>query len=145
MPQLAHAHAAIAMHTLLVGVNKLVGVTSLATGSDQLFATEVLNVGGALHVVVPCSRYEETFDDHDRGSYRSLLAAAAQVRTLPFEEPSEKAFYAAGRAVVDASDWLCAVWDGQPAVGLGGSADVVAYAREQGKHVEVLWPTGLTR
>ncbi|MGH3922682.1 MAG: hypothetical protein ACRDTT_07425, partial [Pseudonocardiaceae bacterium] len=30
------------------------GVTSLAAGSDQLFAIEVLAAGGQLHAVLPC-------------------------------------------------------------------------------------------
>ena len=36
-----------------------------------------------------------------------------------------------GRAVVDCSSVLVAVWDGQPSRGLSGTADVVAYARER--------------
>jgi len=67
------------------------------------------------------------------------------VDTLAFREPSEEAFFAAGKAVVDACDWLIAVWDGEPARGLGGSADVVAYARNQGRRVDVIWPEGLFR
>jgi len=42
---------------------------------------------------------------------------------------------AASRLMVDAADELFAVWDGQPARGHGGTADVVAYARERGKPV----------
>jgi hypothetical protein len=38
----------------------------------------------------------------------------------------------AGRVVVDRSSVLVAAWDGQPSRGLGGTADVVAYARERG-------------
>jgi hypothetical protein len=51
---------------------------------------------------------------------------------------------AGGRAVVDRSDVLMAVWDGQPARGLAGTADVGAYARERGVPVEVIWPEGAT-
>ena len=40
---------------------------------------------------------------------------------------------------------LVAVWDGQPARGLGGTADVVAYARQRGVPMEVIWPQGATR
>jgi hypothetical protein len=51
-----------------------------------------------------------------------------------------------GRAVGDRSNVLVAVWDGQPARGLGGTADVVvAYARERGVLVQVIWPEGATR
>jgi hypothetical protein len=46
---------------------------------------------------------------------------------------------------VDRSSVLVAVWDGQPARGLGGTADVVAYARQRGVPMEVIWPRGATR
>lgn len=38
-----------------------------------------------------------------------------------------------------------AVWDGQAARAYGGTADVVAYAREHGTPVQVIWPHGAER
>jgi len=40
---------------------------------------------------------------------------------------------------------MFAVWDGKPADGLGGTADVVGYARERAIPVQVFWPAGLER
>jgi hypothetical protein len=37
-----------------------------------------------------------------------------------------------GKVVVDRAEVLIAVWDGLPARGLGGTADVVAYAGSAG-------------
>ena len=51
----------------------------------------------------------------------------------------------AGKVVVDRSSVLLAVWDGQPSRGLGGTADVVAYARQRGVPVTVIWPEGASR
>jgi hypothetical protein len=120
--------------------------TSLAAGADQLFAIELLRNGGRLHVIVPSRNYEHTFStDADLALYRSLLEAADTVTRLAFEEPSEAAFLAAGKAVVDNSEMLVAVWDGKPARGLGGTADVVRYARETGKAVIIAWPDGVGR
>jgi hypothetical protein len=42
-------------------------------------------------------------------------------------------------------DRLVAVWDGLPARGVGGTAEVVADARELGLPVEVVWPAGAWR
>lgn len=42
-------------------------------------------------------------------------------------------------------DELIAVWDGKPARGYGGTADVVAYAERTGVPVRVLWPEGASR
>jgi hypothetical protein len=64
---------------------------------------------------------------------------------LEFDEPTEEAFWAAGQRVVEESEQLIAVWDGRPAGGLGGTADVVAYAQKLGKNVLVIWPTGARR
>lgn len=123
----------------------LVGVCSLAAGADQLFARAVLNAGGALHVVVPCEKYEETFQGADLAAFHDLLRQAEQVETLPHREPTEEAFDAAGRRVVDLCDVLVAVWDGEPARGLGGTADIVDYARSAGREVVVIWPPGVRR
>ena len=53
--------------------------------------------------------------------------------------------WAAGKAIAERSDLVLAVWDGRPAGGLGGTADVVKYARERGTTVAVIWPDGCAR
>lgn len=124
----------------------LSAATSLAAGADQLVAAELLHAGGLLHVIVPSRSYELTFDtNEDLASFRSLLEAAQTVITLDYREPSEEAFLAAGRRVVDACETLIAIWDGKAARGLGGTADVVRYARDTGKAVTIVWPDGISR
>lgn len=123
----------------------VVGVTSLAADADQLFATTVLNAGGSLHVVVPASRYETTFDVDGLREFRQLLEGASEVENLPYGAPSEEAFFAAGKRVVDLCDVLLAVWDGEPSRGLGGTADIVRYARQSSHDVRVIWPEGVAR
>jgi hypothetical protein len=124
----------------------LYAVTSLAAGADQLFATEILRTGGRLHVIVPSRNYEQTFSTNgDLALFRSLLEAAHAVTRLDYEGPSGEAFLAAGKEVVDNCEMLIAVWDGKPARGLGGTADVVRYARETGTAVSIVWPDGIGR
>lgn len=126
---------------------RLVGYTSLAAGSDQLFARMLLEARGELRVIVPSSEYEQTFDN-DRLAlmqFEELLKQASEVERLPFEHPTEEAFFAAGQRVVDCCDRLVAIWDGEPARGLGGTADVVSYAWVTGKDVTVIWPAGVSR
>lgn len=130
----------------LITSTDVVGVCSLAEGADQLFAQAVLDAGGSLEVIIPCARYTDTFKDPaDLHRYEYLKGHATHVKTLPYQAPSEEAFWAAGQAVVDASDELLAVWDGTPAKGLGGTGDVVRYARELGRNVRRIWPPGATR
>ena len=124
----------------------LLAVTSLAAGADQLVATELLRAGGHLHVIVPSGHYERTFTTQvDLASFRSLLEAADAVTRLDYAEPSEEAFLAAGKRVVDDCEMLIAIWDGKPARGLGGTADVVRYAQDTGKAVSIVWPDGAGR
>jgi hypothetical protein len=124
----------------------LIGVGSLAAGADQLFARVVAEVGGELEVVVPCSGYESTFTTaRERAAYHAALATARSVERLSYPGPSEEAFLAAGVAVVDRCELLIAVWDGQPARGLGGTADIVDHARGVGRDVVVIWPAGTRR
>ena len=124
----------------------LTAVSSLAGGADQLVAAELLRSGGRLHVILPSRNYESAFaTEADLASFRSLLEAADAVTELDYAEPSEEAFLAAGKSVVDNCEVLIAIWDGEPARGLGGTADVVGYARERGTTVSVVWPDGTGR
>ncbi|WP_207956217.1 hypothetical protein [Rubrobacter marinus] len=126
--------------------DELVGLCSLAVGADQIFANVLLASGGRLYAVIPCRGYAGTFDDEAaRQEFERLLSAAHEVIELPFSEPSEEAFMAAGRAVADQCDLLLAVWDGQPAGGLGGTGDVVSHATDRSKKVKILWPEGSSR
>lgn len=120
-------------------------VTALAAGADQLVAREVLRDGGSLHAIVPSVGYQETLSGEDLSSYEYLLAQADEITRLDYLEPSEHAYWAAGKVVVDSCDLLVAIWDGRPARGLGGTADVVAYATSSGKDVRVIWPDGVVR
>jgi hypothetical protein len=120
------------------------GITSLAAGSDQLFAESLSAWQIPYEVIIPCERYTETFDAAALGKYESLLRKAAASTILPFTRPSEEAFYAAGKSVVDRSDFMIAVWNGHPARGLGGTADIVNYSRRQAKSVVHLNPVTLT-
>lgn len=131
---------------LLAGQDNLVGVTSLAIGADQIFTRAVLALGGSIEVILPAELYETTFEEgEERSVYRALLSQATRVDTLPFVEPSEDAFMAAGEEIVRRSERLIAVWDGRPARGWGGTADVVAYARTLNVPVTIVWPAERVR
>jgi hypothetical protein len=119
--------------------------TSLAAGADQLVATELVRAGGRLHVILPSREYEQTFTaEEDRACFRLLLEAADAVTELDYAAPCEEAFLAAGKCVVDNCEVLIAIWDGQPARGLGGTADIVWYARDTGRAVRIVWPKDIS-
>ena len=128
---------------LLGDADPLIGVTSLAIGADQLFAEIVLELKGDLEAVIPFPDYERTFgNEADLMRFRLLKAASKRIEILPDGATQDEAYLSAGRRVTDLSDLLVAVWDGQAARGLGGTADVVRYATRMGKRVVQLNPRG---
>ena len=147
LPLLALEYVRHGINTVLDDVqDDLVGVSSLAAGADQLFASLVLERGGRLQITLPCKGYEKTFSrPKDLKTFHALLERATTIETLSFEEPSDEAYLAAGCRVVDSSEMLLAVWDGQPAKGKGGTADIVEYARSRGTRLEIVWPAGTAR
>lgn len=113
----------------------LEGYSSLAIGADQLFAKIVLEVGGSLVVIIPARNYRSCFEGRGLRSFLSLRSKAKRIVVLPGEEIDQAAFLQAGRHIVDVTDLLIAVWDGKPAAGLGGTADIVRYAQKRRKSV----------
>lgn len=124
------------MDSLLMKMRRpLVGITCLAAGADSLFAELILQQGGSLEAIVPFPEYEQVFPARPRERYRALLDAASVVTVLEKKRSVQESYFAAGKKVVDATDLLLAVWDGKPAKGLGGTADIVEYARQKLKQV----------
>lgn len=123
------------LSALLIAEKVTGGWMCLAVGADQMYATLLLRRGLPYRVVLPCERYEETFSEKEREAYSYLLSRADSVVALDFVEPTERAFYEAGKEVVNRSEMLIAVWDGRAARGLGGTADIVHFAQSRSKRV----------
>jgi hypothetical protein len=121
------------------------GISCLADGADQIFARAVTDAGGRLDVIIPAAQYRGGLPGSARAEYDRLLAQASAVHRLAFAEPTPEAHMAASELMVGNADELYAVWDGKPARGYGGTADVVRYAREHGTPVRVIWPDGASR
>jgi 8-oxo-dGTP pyrophosphatase MutT (NUDIX family) len=108
----------------------ILAYSALAVGTDQLFVKTALELGIPVEVVIPCAQYEDIFATTEaRDEYRRLLSCCQQVHRLSFEDCSEDAYLAAGHWIVDHSDLVILVWNGYPAGGKGGTADVASYAR----------------
>jgi hypothetical protein len=123
----------------------LVGLSCLADGPDSWFAQAVLEHGGRLEAVVPAEQYRADLPDWHHPVYDDLLARASRAHRTGLESSNSDAHMAGSELLVDQADELLAVWDGLPARGYGGTADVVAYARGKGVPVRIVWPEGATR
>lgn len=133
------------LRELLADERDLTGLSCLADGADQLFARAALDLGGRLEVIVPAERYRDALPAEVHAAYDELFAEAVRVHRLDFTESTSESHMAASRFMIDRADTLVAVWDGKPARGYGGTADIVAYAREVGTPATVVWPPGATR
>jgi hypothetical protein len=116
-------------------------VSSLAEGADRLAARHLLgHPGSRLVAVLPLEvdDYETDFaTSASRAEFRDLLGRAEETVVVTPQGERDLAYEAAGRAVLDRSDVLLAVWDGQGCQGVGGTGAIVQIARERG--LPVVW------
>ena len=134
-----------ALHTH-ARAGQLVGVSCLAPGVDQLFATVVLELGGQLEVILPASDYrQQQITEADTVVFDGLLGAARSVRVMRFERSCRQAYTAANAVLLASVETVIAVWDGRAATRLGSTGDVVAAARHLGIPLSVIWPPGAAR
>jgi hypothetical protein len=120
---------------------EVIAYSPLAIGADQLFAQAALGLGIPLVGVIPFENYPADFDGADRERFETLLRLCMSVERLPNRQRSKRAYFDGGKWIVNAVDYLVAIWDGRPAGGTGGTADVVLYAERKRRPVFRIDPT----
>jgi len=117
---------------------RLLFVSPLADGSDQIATGIALDLGFEVQAILPFDRqtYRATLHNSGLKRFDELICRATCVLELPGEIESEYlAFVMAGRGTVAHCDALLAVWDGRPPRGRGGTGDVVNIAITRGTAV----------
>jgi hypothetical protein len=116
-------------------------VSSLAEGSDRIVAEAGLAAGFALQAVLPFERAEYARDfatEDSRAEFERLLARASDVFELGgLVDQRPRAYEAAGLFMLANIDLLFAIWDGEAAAGIGGTAHIVDRAIADG--IPVVW------
>ena len=118
-------------------VGEWLALASVAAGSDQIFVEEARRLGLSWHAILPLPKaeFERDFTAEDWVAVERLLVDAELVRVITENGSRDDAYLDCGMETVNGADVLMAVWDGLPAKGKGGTADVVAYARALGKPI----------
>ncbi|MEA2572493.1 MAG: hypothetical protein QOI24_4494 [Acidobacteriota bacterium] len=121
-------------------------ISPLARGADREVAAAILdNYAGRLEVVLPLelSDYRNDFEeDDDRKEFDRLFAKNAMVLALPDDDGTrEDRYRRAGELVIKESEIVIAVWDGKPAAGPGGTAEIIGLALKLGRVVLWINPT----
>jgi hypothetical protein len=114
--------------------------SALAEGADRIGARAALARGLPLECPLPFPRdeYESDFGGPEsRNEFREMLEAAETVWELGGSRRDAPGAYAAvGAAVLEHSDVMLAIWDGDDARGRGGTAEVVRAAADR---MPVIW------
>jgi hypothetical protein len=117
-----------------------VALSSVATGGDQLFVAQAMEMGLSWYAILPMPRVEfsRDFDEIEWQKVEKTLEKAEHVRVITENGPRNDAYLDCGMETVNGCDVLLAVWDGDPVRGKGGTADVVEYAKSIGKPVVII-------
>jgi len=111
-------------------------VSPLAQGSDQLFVQAGWRFRASPLIVplpMPKGEYMQSFTtDRAKHEFEKLLSRADQMISLPSCTSPEEAYASMGRFLVEKCSLLVAIWDGKPALGTGGTGQVVGWARSLG-------------
>lgn len=125
---------------------QLVGHSSVAIGGDTLFAEACLSAGIPWIALLPLAEgdFKSDFNDTDWEKARRLLQRAARVDSLVGAKDRNVAYLECGLATVEEADLMIAIWDGEPSRGTGGTAEVVAHARNFDRPLILIHPDRLT-
>ena len=115
------------------------GVSSAAAGGDLLFAETCIELDIPIRIFLPFpkEKFRDDFAEPSWNRAERVFANALSVEVLAASQKPEELYYECGIETVQQSQLLIALWDGGPGQGMGGTADMVYFAREQGR--TVLW------
>ena len=112
-------------------------VSSLGEGADCLVVhrAQSMREETKLIALLPL-RMEDYMEDFSslvsKVDFINLLETADQLFELDKGDSRTQRYFLAGKQILDQCDVLIAVWDGQKSQGEGGTAEIVALARERG-------------
>ena len=116
------------------------GLSSLAEGADMIFARSALRLGLGWEAVLPLppAEFRNDFSPEVWLEVESLLAYSEHVRVIGERSHRDDAYLDCGMETVNHCDVLLAVWDGERSRGRGGTAEIIAYARDLGRPVIII-------
>lgn len=123
----------IERHYSVQGIRLL---SPLAEGADRIVAKRILSFPKVYLVALlpfPVKEYLMDFSGPESvEEFRDLFGRANQVIELPGQQNREQAYVSLAKTLLDQCDVLIGVWDGKPANGRGGTAEIVQEARRRG-------------
>jgi hypothetical protein len=84
---------------------------------------------------MPKDEFRKDFDEPTWSRAEAVMASALSVEVTGGNQPRDELYYECGIETVQQSGLLLALWNGEPSHGMGGTEDVVTFARGLGKPV----------
>jgi len=111
------------------------GVSSAAVGGDLVFAESCIQTGIPVRILLPFSKdqFREDFDEPTWKRSEAVMQQAISVEVIGGGQSAQESYYDCGIETVQQSQMLVALWNGNPARGLGGTAEIVDFAKEQAR------------
>lgn len=121
------------------GVGAVYGISSVAAGGDLLFTESCIQLGLPLSVLLPLPREEfrKDFDAVTWSRVEQVLNKATSIEVTTGDGTREECYYECGIETVHQSRLMLALWNGEASHGLGGTGDIVSFARGLGR--QVVW------
>src|SRR5438477_543400 len=119
----------------------VVAVSAIAEGADTLFAEAALSLDVPLEVIRPFENYADDFENESAlKRYQNLQQAADKESSLDYVRRSDSAYQAAMDWIINHSDLVVVVWNGQPGSGMAGTGNAVTRVISESRpwvHVDV--------
>ncbi len=113
------------------------GVSSAASGGDQIFAESCLELDMPLRILLPRppEQFKTDFDAAGWQRSEAILDKAISVEVTSDSPDRKEQYYDCGIRMVTESQVLLALWDGEPSRGVGGTQEIVSFAEKTGHPV----------
>lgn len=136
----------LSMELLLNPDDHLECISGMALGVDQCFvktadefrkSPSMRGFFISITAAVPCRGQEVKWPIHSRETYHEILSLCNTVNYIHNGSFTPSCMEERNRWMVDRSDAVIAVWDGQK----GGTANCIRYAKNKGKRIWCINPT----
>jgi hypothetical protein len=109
----------------------LCGIASVAEGGDLLFAESCIALNIPLRILLPLPKedFHKDFDSFTWSRAEQVLSSAISVEVVGNNGSRDECYYECGLETVQQSQLLLALWNGEPAQGLGGTEQIVDFAK----------------
>jgi hypothetical protein len=113
------------------------GVSSVAAGADLLFGECCVELEIPLLILLPmpAKHFREDFDAATWARAEQLMNKAVSVEVTGGNQPRDELYYECGIETVQQSRLLIALWNGEPSHGMGGTEDIVSFAKDLGRPI----------